>query len=87
MLPDVTVCASKSSFLHVTVSPPEVELDLVGIPHYQSGLKNLELSRLLDSVAVPVVVAIVVAVGVVVMQAVVVPLVLAVRRCYCYQRT
>src|SRR5918993_39414 len=66
--------------------PPGLELDLVGIRQYQSGLKHVGLSRLFDSVAVPpaaVVVAIVavVVVGVVV---VVVPLVLAMRQCYYY---
>jgi hypothetical protein len=64
--------------------PLEVELDLVGIHHYQSGLKNLELSRLFDSVAIPVAVAIV-AVGVLIVQ-VIAPLVLAMRQYYCYQR-
>ena len=68
--------------------PPEVELDLVGIHHYQSGLKNITLVRPLDAGASPSAVVAMVAVGAGVKQVVVVvvPLVLAMRQCYCYQR-
>ena len=69
--------------------PPGLELDLVGIHQYQSGLKRVGLSRLFDSVAVPpaaVVVVAIVAVVVVGVVVVVVPLVLAMRQCYYCQR-
>jgi hypothetical protein len=62
--------------------PPGLELDLVGIHQYQSGLKRVGLSRLFDSVAVPPAAVVVVAI----VAVVVVPLVLAMRQGYYCQR-